>query len=770
MAPAIGAGISWAATQALGARMTIDRSRITPVTAVQADPQAGSRMVTALASGEIGFWDLEHGTEIRRVPAHPGGIASVALGASLAVSIGRDGRALAWDPRRSTRLGEIALRTVPPGLRLAQTEDGTRSDAGRLGEIAVAVPASLVAVQRDGQSALLAFADRTVRIWSAGGLDPVPLAALDAPAAVLALSPNGGWAAIADQAGQIRLVSLADRSSRRFKADRPVFALFADDAGRGVLAVLKDGEVRRIDFAESSASRLSEIDETVTAAAQSPDGRVLAVADDDGALTLLATASGERIRRLPFDHPVRSLSFVANGAALLAATEAGTVRVIDANAGLTEAELIAGHRGWVVVDADGSFDSAREAEAAVSWEANGKSFGAAQFTQSHFEPGLLAMAVERSLPVPSVKLSKAFTEPAEVRFVEPATGGAASNQSVTVTVTARDLGDGIEAVRLYHDDREVAVNTTHLGLASPVAEGKPVRISFPVTLHPGDNELEVDVVGRSRVASKPAALHLSYSGQEAKPALHVLTIGINEYRNPVLSLNYGVPDAQGIAKFFQTAPAGPTLFGTVEVASLTNAQVVREPILAALGKLEQVSPDDVVVIYLAGHGDTREDKWYFIPYDVTYPERSEQLRERGLSSEELHAALQRIPARKVLLLIDACKSGAVVSARQRGFEERKTLVKLARAAGTHIVAAAAKEQFASELTDLGHGAFTYALLQGLAGKAAGGQDQTVTVRSLVSFVEDYLPDLSSRNGDQPQFPVVDSRGMDFPLSVAPAKP
>ena len=62
--------------------------------------------------------------------------------------------------------------------------------------------------------------------------------------------------------------------------------------------------------------------------------------------------------------------------------------------------------------------------------------------------------------------------------------------------------------------------------------------------------------------------------------------------------------------------------------------------------------------------------------------------------------------------------------------------------------------------------FTYAVLEGLSGKAAGdGRD--VTARKLMVYVERVLPELSKRYRAEEQFPVVNSTGMDFPLLVRP---
>jgi len=134
-----------------------------------------------------------------------------------------------------------------------------------------------------------------------------------------------------------------------------------------------------------------------------------------------------------------------------------------------------------------------------------------------------------------------------------------------------------------------------------------------------------------------------------------------------------------------------------------------------------------------------------------------------LFSRELAEALRKMPARKVVVLIDACKSGAA-AVGFRGLEERRVLAQLSRASGTHLIAATTKEQLASELGALGHGVFTYALLEGLRGKAAGIGPE-VTARKLMVYVEQALPELSKKYRAEEQFPVVNSTGMDFPLAL-----
>lgn len=47
-----------------------------------------------------------------------------------------------------------------------------------------------------------------------------------------------------------------------------------------------------------------------------------------------------------------------------------------------------------------------------------------------------------------------------------------------------------------------------------------------------------------------------------------------------------------------------------------------------------------------------------------------------------------------------------------------------------------------------------------------GKGETITVLKLVGYVEETLPEITKKYKQEAQYPVVDSRGMDFPLVIA----
>jgi hypothetical protein len=78
--------------------------------------------------------------------------------------------------------------------------------------------------------------------------------------------------------------------------------------------------------------------------------------------------------------------------------------------------------------------------------------------------------------------------------------------------------------------------------------------------------------------------------------------------------------------------------------------------------------------------------------------------------------------------------------------------------------AAKASESAGEVQKLGHGIFTYALLQGLGGAASQPGHTTVRVKGLLQYVEDEVPELFRRYTGQPQSPVESFHGEDFPLA------
>jgi WD40 repeat protein len=453
------------------------------------------------------------------------------------------------------------------------------------------------------------------------------------------------------------------------------------------------------------------------------------------------------------------LTFSPDGKYILSASTDGTTRLWDISSGKEIAQFISFTDGeWVVITPEGYFNASPGGAKHLNVRVGNKVYSIDNFYEKFFNPVYVASVLQGKKVDAVADIRKGILLPPVVRIISPAPGKEFSTDKLTITVAAKDTGGGIDEIRLYHNGKAIGEDTRAVKV---VSRGSEAIREYTVSLVDGVNTFRAVGFSKDRTESNPYELIVKLTAPSKDVSLYVFAVGINKYKNPALNLNYAEPDARGIADFFKQQ--GKRLFKNVEIRVIYNEQATKENIVSKLSQLQNINPQDVVLIYLAGHGENINDKWYFIPHELTYPEREEDVKTKGISSDELSEYMKNIKAQKILVLIDACKSGAVLVAF-RGFEDRKALSQLSRSTGVHIIAASTKDQFAAEVKDLGHGVFTYTLLEGLKGKAAGG-GETVTVFKLKAYLDEQLPEITKKYKQEAQYPVGDTRGMDFPLVI-----
>ena len=160
-------------------------------------------------------------------------------------------------------------------------------------------------------------------------------------------------------------------------------------------------------------------------------------------------------------------------------------------------------------------------------------------------------------------------------------------------------------------------------------------------------------------------------------------------------------------------------------------------------------------------------EFYLVPHDVTQIYGADgALAQKGLSANQLQQFSKDIKAQKQLFILDACQSAAALEhvVAARGAPEEKAIAQLARATGTYWLTASGSEQFASEFTQLGHGAFTYVLLEAISGKADTG-DKKITVKEIDSYLQEQVPEVTAKYKGTPQYPASYGYGNDFPIGL-----
>ena len=223
------------------------------------------------------------------------------------------------------------------------------------------------------------------------------------------------------------------------------------------------------------------------------------------------------------------------------------------------------------------------------------------------------------------------------------------------------------------------------------------------------------------------------------------------------------------AKAFYTLLTTTAGFKKDNVLLLTD-KTERKPTLRnikwALGTFlgRSAAKDDTVLMFFAGHGapeiDTRGLERdglakYLIPSDAD----ADDLYSTALPMDELQTIFGRIEAERVVAFLDACYSGA---AGGRTFMSKKTragsvddlfLERLTRSKGRAIITASRPTEVSIELPELGHGIFSYYLVEGLKGAADLNRDGIVSLQELYEYVEQQVTTKSRSVGGN-QHPVM----------------
>lgn len=319
-----------------------------------------------------------------------------------------------------------------------------------------------------------------------------------------------------------------------------------------------------------------------------------------------------------------------------------------------------------------------------------------------------------------------------------------SEVKVVVRGTARSGGDIVNAeIKKGRHPVELANDFASAGIRFPT---KSFEFQATIPLDPGLTELDVTCESSNYMLgsmSSPIRIHRKTSADSAEfRKLFALSVDVSEYKNfPPL----GSPknDADRIATRLKSGAAG--LF--IEAAQVDRLSPQnRSQVFDQLSEIrEDFGSTDLLVIYWAGHGEVVniQGKDEFVLIMPGSSKDSPQL--EGIRSTDLFEQLGRFDGGRILLLLDSCHSGKLVS----GFEDdlRKKMgngiMDGARESRIMTIAACRSDQTAEAQDGTSH--FGAALDLGLKGtrqttRVIGSDQRKPVVLSelLTEFVRDEI--------------------------------
>ena len=232
-----------------------------------------------------------------------------------------------------------------------------------------------------------------------------------------------------------------------------------------------------------------------------------------------------------------------------------------------------------------------------------------------------------------------------------------------------------------------------------------------------------------------------------------LVIGINDYLN-ASPLGYAVNDAEAVADLIES----DFDFKSENIKILLNESATRNEIMSTFMSYAngEISPNDRIFIFFAGHGMTqtgrRGEVGFLIPYDGNLSNLSSLIR-----WDDLTRNAELIVAKHILFVMDACYGGLAITRSLSAGSMRFLKDMLQRYSRQVLTAGKANEVVADAGGPIpDHSVFTGHFLQGPQDKAATG-DGVITANGVMAYVYDRVAkDLHSQQ--TPHYGFLDGDG------------
>ncbi|HRY54434.1 MAG TPA: caspase family protein [Spirochaetia bacterium] len=392
----------------------------------------------------------------------------------------------------------------------------------------------------------------------------------------------------------------------------------------------------------------------------SPDGKTLAAARWDKTIDLY-DMQGKLLKTLPgHDNYVRGLSFSPDGRLLVSSGDDSHVKLWNLESGEL-VNLVVARGEWLAYTPDGYFDASRGGGSLVALvKGESSAYGIDQFAAQYNRPDII---LER-LGSRNAALAAHYREQYARRLAKLglAEGELSSEKAVpTVALTKNRVagkflelelaiagGDAdLKSYNVYVNDNPV------WGARGKAASGRSLAASERIELTAGRNKVEVTALNAAGAESYRALYWADCAEAGPKPDLYYLGFGVSQYQDPSLNLKYAAKDAADLAKLFVGMKKQ---YGKIVAKAYLDKEVTKAAMAQAKELLAGAKPEDVFVLFIAGHGVHDADKaatYYYLGHEAKLGD----LAGSAIPFEEVEELLQGVAPRQKLFLMDTCESG-----------------------------------------------------------------------------------------------------------------
>lgn len=469
---------------------------------------------------------------------------------------------------------------------------------------------------------------------------------------------------------------------------------------------------------------------------------------------------GTLLQTIPVSSPAQRVTVTPDGKNVVAALKDGTVRWYDTGRGeeLLAVYVAADPQQWVAWTPSGFYDAGPGADALIGWQvprsgdAEPLFYPAGTFADIFYRPGLAVQVLRggQAPPAPPSDVLLAKLPPVvtifdvrerdrqvtvEFKVESPA------NRPVTQVLA---VIDGVRMPVDLTDDTGLKIRPLTLDrrmtLTFPLPDGAAAERSVSLT---AGYEGEPLGVATARGFAVTASSVVPSAAKRAR--LLALVVGVSDYSDAAIKdLRFAANDAREIAKRLRNQMS--KFYASVDVRELTEERATRPAIVAALTELQAMAtPDDVVLVFLAGHGvpDPNQPEeaggrnYFFVSHDADFTGR--RLGSTAVPYSEIVRLVTNAPGRRMVFL-DTCYAGLVADPDINGF------VNAWGSKGVYVAAATSGTALAFEDEAWRHGAMTVALLKAFDGRTdrvTPPGEQGITTELLKPYLREEIRRLTN---------------------------
>ncbi len=472
--------------------------------------------------------------------------------------------------------------------------------------------------------------------------------------------------------------------------------------------------------------------------------------------------------------------FSTDGRFLITTNEAGEISMYNlASKSKTVSMALIGESEFITYTPDYYYTSSKGAAKAIAFKSENQVLPFEQFELKYNRPDVVANALGYASDKLIVSYKAAyqkrlkrlgFTESTlESNFDLPKVSvdvGSlpleTSESELTFKAKALDAKSTIKRLSVYVNDVPVFGS---MGIDVSGQNAQEIEQDISLKLSAGLNEIKVSATNQKGQESLAQTFEIQYTADYDKPDLYLASIGISQYQQDSYNLAFAAKDASDIVNTLNASSA----YEKVNVKLITNTEATDSQIKSVRSFVEQAKVDDVVMIFIAGHGVLDDQyNYYFATHNIDFNNPSNG----GLPYEELEKIIDGIDCRNKILMMDTCHSGeldqddvevaaeqtksvgsvsfrstgAIVKLKENSFGLENTLElskalfgDLKKGTGATVISAAGGTEFAAEGINSSNGLFTASFLEGLKTRRADrNRDRSYTVSEIRSYISEQV--------------------------------